>query len=180
MGIDAERTVVLTPRGPIETGVGPSWFDEGSDLATALDAVDDLIDEQAAKLGVPRASVVVGGLSQGGAAALALALRRNHRPSVGAAFCVSGFLLPPDQVDYDFARAAGVPVLVSHGTDDEVVAIQQGRSAARTLERNALRVRFREHAGVGHELDPAELADVRDWLAELGAGERSEQGRTAD
>ena len=112
---------------------------------------------------------MVGGLSQGGATALAFALRASDRPPVGGVFAISGFLLPPDDIAYDFAGRRTVPVLVSHGEADEVVAIQQGRSVARTLERAGLAVTFREHEGLGHELEPAYLDDVRAWLTGLAA-----------
>jgi predicted esterase len=161
--LDPAVTTVLTPRGPIETGAGPAWFEDGSDLGATLEDLDEVIDAA----GRERAAVVVGGFSQGAAVALALALHRTDRSPMAGAFAIDGYLLPPGDVDYDFARAASTAVLLSHGADDEVVPVRQGRSAARVLERGGVPVQFREHDGLGHELAPAFLADVRAWLAEL-------------
>ena len=57
-------------------------------------------------------------------------------------------------------------MLVVHGTDDEVVTVQQGRSAARLLERNGITVTYVELPG-GHHLGDAADARVAAWLATL-------------
>ena len=59
--------------------------------------------------------------------------------------------------------AGGTPVLVVHGVDDEVVAIQQGRSAARLLERNGVATRFVETEG-DHHLGTVAVTVLADWL----------------
>lgn len=168
---------VLSPRGPHESPGGPSWLagvdPEPDDVAAVLDQLDAVIDETCGRLGIERGSVVIGGFSQGGAAALALSLRAGDRPSVGGCFVLAGFLWPPSAVDYSFDRAAGVlPVLVVHGEDDASVPVQQGRSAARLLDRRGVAVTYREHAGAGHDLDPRYLADVKAWLAAVVRGEQ--------
>ena len=68
-------------------------------------------------------------------------------------------------VDYDAGAlaAAGTPVLVVHGTDDEVVIVQQGRSAARYLERHGVAVRYVEPPG-GHHLGPEAVDELGRWL----------------
>jgi phospholipase/carboxylesterase len=166
-GIDPARTTVIAPRGPLEAAAGPSWFPDAPDdpaaLAETLDELDDLVDATTPD----RREVIVGGFSQGGAMALALGLRSTSRPPLGATFAVSGYLLAPDLVSYDFAGAAHRPVLISHGAADAVVPVEQGRSAARLLERRGVPVRYCEHPGLGHRQEPAYLDDVRDWLGGL-------------
>ena len=173
---DGAMTVVA-PRGPHDLGNGPSWLGsqdpDPDDVAVTLDQLDALVDEECSRLEIGRDAVVVGGFSQGGAAALALTLRAGDRAPVGGCFVLAGFLWPPPAVDYSFDRAAGAtPVLVVHGRDDDVIAVQQGRSAARLLDRRGLAVTYREHPDAGHELHPAYLADVRSWLAAVARGEQ--------
>jgi predicted esterase len=173
--IDPSRWAVLTPRGPVSTGSGPSWFatadgapDEAG-LRDALDDLDALIDEAAAEHDLTRSSVVVGGFSQGGATALALALRHpGDTHPLGGVFSVSGWLPHLETVHYDMPglAAAGTPVLVIHGEEDEVVPIQQGRSAARLLSRRHVAVQFAELAG-DHHLGAEGDHHLRDWLAVL-------------
>ena len=57
----------------------------------------------------------------------------------------------------------GTRVLVVHGADDDVVAVQQGRSAARYLERHGVSVRYVERAG-GHHLGPEAVDQVAHWI----------------
>ena len=127
------------------------------------------MDDAAATHGVDRSAVVLGGYSQGGTAALAYALHDAgaDQPLRGL-FSISGYLLHAESVAYDPAglAAGGTRVLVVHGSDDEVVAIQQGRSSARLLERNGVETRFVETGG-GHALDAAAVAALGDWLALL-------------
>jgi predicted esterase len=69
----------------------------------------------------------------------------------------------PD-VAWDFAAAAGdgLRVLLVHGRDDEVVAVEQGRSTHRVLERSGVDVTWIE-IDAGHDLG-ALVATVPGWL----------------
>jgi phospholipase/carboxylesterase len=166
---------VVTPRATLSTTHGPAWFtsDEHgpveSELVSSLAAIGAAVDRAAADHGVDRSAVVLGGFSQGGTAALAYALNDagSDQPLAGL-FSVSGFLLHAESVPYDLAglAAGGTPVLVVHGTDDEVVAIQQGRSTARLLERQGVSTRFVETEG-GHHLGAVAVAALGDWLDSL-------------
>ena len=59
-------------------------------------------------------------------------------------------------------------MLVVHGSDDDVVAIQQGRSSARLLERHGVTTRFVETEG-GHHLGTVAVDALDDWLDRLGS-----------
>ena len=110
--------------------------------------------------------MVVGGSSQGGAVALALGLRAaGSAGPLGGLFCVSGWLPHFESVRYDLPAlaAAATPCLVVHGRDDEVVIVQQGRSAARMLERHGVAVTYAELPG-GHHLGDAADERVAAWL----------------
>ncbi len=149
--LDTDDRVVVAPRGPIEAPHGPAWFtsdDDGpveAELRRSLDVLGVLVDRTAADYGVDRSSVVLGGFSQGGVAALAFALSDAgaSQPLAGL-FSVSGFLLHAETVAYDIAglAAGGTRTLVVHGSDDDVVAVQQGRSVARLLERKGVPVDY--------------------------------------
>ena len=164
--------VVFTPRSAISEPAGPVWFrsdDAGPvepDLINSLDRLDQLIDDLAANHGIGRDQVVLGGFSQGAAVALALALRDGGRTTpLAGVFCVSGWLPHAEGIAYDAPALAGggTRVLVVHGADDDVVAVQQGRSAARYLERHGVSVRYVERAG-GHHLGPEAVDQVAHWI----------------
>ena len=167
---------LVVPAGPVAVGDGTlAWFapdpDGGPDpaqLTAALDAVSTIVDSACATFGTTPERVVVGGFSQGGAVALAWALRagslgRGRTPRVAGVFCVAGWLPDADGLDLDLAHAVDTPFLVAHGDDDEMVPLPMGRSVVRVLERSDWSVTFAggEH---GHELAP--FADaLRHWLA---------------
>lgn len=173
--LDVEGRAVVVPRGPIDAPHGPAWFtsdDAGpveAELRRSLDLLGVVIDRTAADYGVDRSSVVLGGFSQGGVAALAFALSdAGANQPFGGLFSVSGFLLHAETVDYDIAglAAGGTRTLVVHGADDEVVVVQQGRSVARLLERKGVPVDYVEVEG-DHHLGIVAVDALGTWLAEL-------------
>jgi predicted esterase len=166
-GLDP-RWEVREPRGPIERPGGPAWFasdDDGpveSHLLASLDQLDAIVGE------LPDgARIMVGGSSQGGAVALAWALRAAAagRPPAGV-FCVNGWLPAPESFDYVPAALveAGTRALVVGSTDDEVVPVQAGRSAARYLERAGVAVEWVELPG-DHRIGPDAVEVVGTWLS---------------
>jgi predicted esterase len=164
---------VITPRGPVVAPGGPAWFssdDDGpveAELRRSLEIIGDLVDRIAAEHATGRAGVVLGGYSQGGVAALAFALHdAGASQPLGGLFSINGYLLHAESIPYDPAglAAGATPVLVVHAGNDEVVAVQQGRSSARLLERHGAPVRLVE-TDEGHRLGPVAVAALRDWLA---------------
>lgn len=165
----------MAPRAPTATPDGPVWFtsdDTGAregEVSRSLAALDEHLAALAAEHGVNRSSIVVGGYSQGGAMAMAFALAEGGgtEPLAGL-FCVSGFLPHFETVPYDLASlaAGATPCLVVHGDEDPVVPVQQGRSAARTLERNGAAVTYVEASG-GHHLASVGDEAVASWLEGL-------------
>src|SRR5256886_12697670 len=82
------RFVTVLPRGPVAVPRMPgfAWYDFGLPPAeisaafeSALDELDDLLDEAAAEHGLSRSEAIVGGFSQGAGLTLALALRASDR-----------------------------------------------------------------------------------------------------
>lgn len=165
------RTVVV-PRGPLPTGPDRlGWFDtvdgepDPTGVRAAVGALDDVVAGLTAD-GVPPDRIVVVGFSQGGAVALLWATRPPDAApgvgAVGALAVVAGWLPHVEGLDPDLAAAAGSPVWIAHGTDDEVVPWPLGRGAARALERAGASVTFVE-LETDHHLEPF-LEDLRAWL----------------
>jgi phospholipase/carboxylesterase len=159
---------VVQPRGPVELAGGPAWFrnDEHgpveADVTHSLDQLEALLGELLREArGDP--AIVVGGSSQGGAMALAVALRSG--PPLAGLFCVNGWLPALDTVTFDPGPlvAERVKVLIVGSTDDEVVPVEAGRSTARYLERAGVDVTWVELAA-GHTVGSEAQAAVGEWL----------------
>jgi len=173
--LDVDGQAIVALRGPIAAPNGPAWFtsdDAGpveAELRQSLDVLRVLIDRTAADYGVDRSAVVLGGFSQGAVAALAFALSDAGAAAPFAGlFSISGYLLHAESIDYDIAglAAGGTPTLVVHGADDDVVAVQQGRSVARLLERRGVAVDYVEVDG-DHHLGAVAVDALGAWLSAL-------------
>ena len=154
----------------MRTAHGAAWFtsqdgDTGPTLSSTLDATETLATEACAERQLkPARDLVVLGWSQGAAAALALALRRDVAVRPAVVIGLAAWLPNEPGITWDFPAAAqdGLRVLLVHGRDDEVVAVEQGRSAYRVLDRSGVDVTWTE-IDAGHDLG-ALLATVPGWL----------------
>ncbi len=159
---------------------GPMWYqvdDDGPDpegVARAAAAIDAALDQVAGAAGIDRSAVVLGGHSQGGAAALATSLD----PALGsppAAIAALAAYLPHREGGLDGSRVEGRSVLLVHGTDDRAVEPIRGRGAARALERWGARVDWHDVLG-GHRLGAHLLEPLARWLARMAEVGGSPQG----
>lgn len=164
-GIDpGSRAVHVTPAGPLELGPGErAWFEggEAASIRSAGKAVRAVLEEASGP-------VVVVGWSQGGAAALAALILDGEGAGVrgrcaGLAL-LGSFLADAPDLDYDLGRLAGIPVLIQHGRDDDVVPAFFAEDLAVALRSVGVEVEHRE-VPLGHELDDAAIAEVAEWVA---------------
>lgn len=167
----------MTARGPVTLpGDQAAWFEAGplgpdaASLAATVEALHDTLDALCATHDLDRHRVVVAGFSQGGATALALALTEVGRPRPAAAACLSGYLADALGHDYDWSGASGIPVLIQHGTADDVVPFDLGRDTAAVLQMHGLPVTFRAYDGAHETTDPS-ISDARAWLERVEAGD---------
>jgi predicted esterase len=165
---------VVAPAGPVATtDARRAWWrsdDDGAPLAADVEAAVAIVDDAVRRYAAD-GPVVVGGFSQGGAFALALALRPEPGAIVGA-FALGAWLpdLPGVALDLTGTAGRGLPVFVGHGTDDEAVDLLLGRGAARSLDRAGVPVTFAA-LEAGHEVRPF-LAPLAAWTAQVLAGDR--------
>jgi len=172
------RFVTVLPRGPIAAPPGFSWFDLMSQDAQvaqqgfvdALDAIDDLLDQVCEEHGMARTDAVVGGFSQGGGIALALALGSSDKPRPAAVLAMSPFI-PFDPAAVDWDTATEVAVLLQHGTEDPMVKPLGTRRFAEVLADRGVPVVLGEFP-MGHEVSMESITQAQGWLDAVRAGER--------
>lgn len=103
------------------------------------------------------------GFSQGCVMALSAALREPER--VLGVVGMSGRLLDPlldKMADPD--RLRGLPVMVVHGTSDNVIPIAMGRAIRDRLSALPVDLTYREYP-MGHYVTEESISDIRNWLS---------------
>lgn len=149
------RVRVACPRAFARHGRGWSWFPLGqpdaqqaTDIAAAADRLGDAIAALAAARRAPGAPIVTG-FSQGGALALALAVRRPG--SIRRAVPIGGWL-PPGLHPAEGSRVA--PITALHGETDTRVPFERTRSLIEALAARGEPATLRSFPGVGHTVPP--------------------------
>jgi len=170
---------VLLPRAPEEVAgtSGFAWYQWDSsgapDIARfteSLDALDALLDKECLERGFERSDSILGGFSQGGGMAIAMALRSGRIKPKGILAMSPALPGPPLPVLVDPESIKGLPILIEHGSEDEIVKVANARSLARDLESRLMPVTYLEFP-MGHGVAIEGIDAARGWLAEVEAGE---------
>lgn len=133
-------------------------------VAMAGPGIEQFLEAELARLGLPPERLVLAGFSQGAMLALHLGFRRATLPAAIIGF--SGMLAspPPD----DRPRP---PVLLTHGDADTVIPVNAMFAAAAVLGRAAVPVQWHMARGMGHGIDPEGL-DMAGAFLELALSGR--------
>jgi len=128
-------------------------------LAAAISAVHAMLT-QAEGLGFDPARIVLGGFGQSGA--LALAAGRTYRKRLAGIATFGSWAAGPAAAA---AANATTPIMLCHGTADEVVAHALLRESAQLLRKNgATAVVEHSIAGLGHSSSAEEAELLKDFL----------------
>jgi phospholipase/carboxylesterase len=147
--------------------VGYAWsapleadFDEHG---RAEGLLETMIDDVISRYGVEEGRVVIGGFSQGGMMALRHGLRHPDRfPGIVA---LSSRLPQQDRPSQTGDATRGQRVFIAHGTYDDVIHVQEGRSAHDVLSGGGYPAAYHEY-GMAHQIIPEVIADLSAWLTE--------------
>lgn len=181
-----ERCAIVSARGPLTLSPGAyAWFriafvggwteaagDESTPFSVDVAGADEscrlliqFIEDAARAYDADPQRVFLLGFSQG--ASMALRVLLSAPRTVAGVAAMSGFLLPTE----DFSPAqraalAGKPVILTHGTDDDIVPIALGRQARDALSALPLALTWREYP-MRHQITDESLDDVSRWLGQL-------------
>lgn len=168
-----ERYTAVAPRGihDLSEGDGASWYDrapEGpvpSSFHAAVDTLAAFVADEAASAGVALDRCVLGGFSQGGFLALALA-GRAAAPRCAGVWAMCCALPEVDGLTLDLGAGAGTPALIQVGELDPIVAPERGRAAAAQLAAAGWQVTERGY-DMAHSQRIEMMIDAREWLASI-------------
>lgn len=145
---------------------GWTWFDGWPPVpeslvdsrATLLRFIDEIVD----RYPTPDGKLVLAGFSQGALMSLDAGLRTDKR--LAGIIAMSGGLYEADLPD--LKSKAGLPVLIAHGTADEVVPVNYARRARHLLEEAGLDVEYHEYP-MAHQVAQEEAVTVRAFLTRV-------------
>ena len=114
--------------------------------------------------GIPSERIILAGFSQGGAIALATALRREA--ALGGVLALSTYLPLGGSTAAELTPAGKrTPVFMAHGTDDPVLRFDWGQASCKALQ--ALGVPVDWHAyPMPHSVCAEEVRDIAGWLTQ--------------
>jgi phospholipase/carboxylesterase len=169
------RFFVVSARAPITLAPGSyAWFHveftpTGSiinpeEAESSRQLLLRFIDELVEAYGLDSQRVYLMGFSQGAIMSFSVALTRPDK--VAGIVAMSGRILPeirpliapPEQLK-------DLPILVVHGTNDNVLSIENGRASQKLLSKLPVELDYREY-WMGHTISAESLARVSTWLAE--------------
>jgi len=168
--LDPERRLVgATPRGPLSLPPGDAhWYalggigtPEPTTFHEGYRAAQEWLDAFLAEQGLEHDRLVLGGFSQGGVMSYALGLGAG-RPRPAAIVALSSFIPTVDGFELDLS-APLPPIAIGHGTLDNVIGVEWGRSARALLEEAGADVLYRE-TPMFHQIDPDFVREIAAWL----------------
>jgi phospholipase/carboxylesterase len=117
------------------------------------------IDEITGKYPTPEGKLIVAGFSQGALMSLDSGLRTKKK--LAGIIAMSGGLYEQELIDLSVHRS--LPVLIAHGSQDEVVPVNYARRARAVLENAGLDVEYHEYP-MGHQVAMEEAAHVKGFI----------------
>lgn len=145
---------------------GFTWFDgwppTGKSLLDSRELVFRFLSEVATRYPTPTGKIVLCGFSQGALMALDAGLR-TETPLAGVV-AMSGGLYEEDLPDLQPRRQ--LPVLIVHGTMDDVIPINAARRARHVLESHGLEPEYGEFP-MGHFVTQDSMAQVAEFIGRV-------------
>ena len=125
---------------------------------------EKLIANEVAR-GIPERRIVVGGFSQGGAVTLQAGLR--HVEPLAGLMVLSSYLPLAGSVAAEASTASkNVPIFMTHGTHDPVIAIARATASRDQLKQLGYSIAWHEYP-MEHSVCMEEIRDLREWLGRV-------------
>ena len=159
----------FVPNGPAPCKMNPAgreWFDiddrvNGPIMAAPF--IDNALADALDILNLSASALALAGFSQGGMMSLHCGLRQTPAPAAIISF--SGTLLLHEDLIENSTSAPYSPVLLVHGTEDEVVPFQFQEASRDMLQARSIEVETVDCVGLGHGIDPDGLSAAIEFLA---------------
>ncbi len=170
-----ERFTAACPRAPhnLPEGDGASWYDrtdagpDATSFLQTIDVLDTFVADEMARSGIGPERTVLGGFSQGGFLALALALRPISPEYAGVwAMCCALPEIDGLELELTAGTGRGRPVLIQVGEHDPIIPPEHGRAAASALADAGWNVSTHGYE-MAHSQRIEMMVDAQAWLAAI-------------
>ena len=168
--IDPRGYIYVCPNAPLSVdlgygAVGYAWTNPPmGDIASSQSAIDLIattVDEITADYEVPQGEVVLGGFSQGGMLTYMVGL---PKPEIFRGLIVlSARVTDAEGLRSRLPEGRSQAVFVSHGTEDTMIPVEDGRSARQFLEAEGYSPDYHEYS-MAHEITADVITDLTRWL----------------
>jgi phospholipase/carboxylesterase len=150
----------VAPHAPEPCGMAPTgrqWFalsmrdphERWTGVVAARPGLDAFLDAELERAGLDDSALAIVGFSQGTMMALHAGFRRNRAP--GAIVGYSGLLVGPEHLADE--RTCEPPVLLVHGSADDVIPAQALFMSTQGIAAAGLGCEWHMSAGIGHGID---------------------------
>ena len=153
---------------PIELSFGYipgsySWFDTDErtleTITNSVTLIKNTLDLVMQKHEIPYSEMVIGGFSQGGMVATHIGL--TQKINFKGVISMSSRLLQDNMTITNQA-----PVFISHGSNDQVISVEEGRKSREILEKSECTVSYKEYE-MAHEIRQETINDLKEWLKKI-------------
>jgi len=145
---------------------GWTWFDGWPPIhESVVESREEMlrfIDEITEQYPTPEGKLIVAGFSQGALMALDSGLRTKKK--IAGIIAMSGGLYEQELIDLSIHKS--LPVLIAHGSADDVVPVNYARRARAVLENAGLDVEYHEYP-MAHQVAMEEAEDVKGFIARV-------------
>ncbi len=157
---------IVAPHAPepcAQSPVGRQWFpltmrdpdERWTGVNKAQPALDAFLDAELSLYGFDDSKLALVGFSQGTMMALHVGLRRRRAPAAIVGF--SGLLAGPEHLAGTRTSAAPPPVLLTHGSTDDVIPVDALFMSAEALAEAGVPCQWHLSMGIGHGIDETAL-----------------------
>lgn len=167
-----QRLRVVSARAPLTLPGSPGYhwylvprvgYPDPETFHAARAALAEFHDRIWEESGVGPERTVFAGFSMGSVMSYAMGLGAD-RPAVAGILAFSGFVPTVEGWEPSLADRADTRAFIAHGRHDPIMEVGFARRARELLEAGGLDVTYRE-SDLGHQIDPADLAEATGWLA---------------
>ncbi len=167
-----KRLHIVSARAIFDVGIGYAWYylygvpgnliADDATCARSLEVLTEFIRDLPARVGADPHQFYLLGFSQGAVMSLNLALTVPW--SIAGVVAISGYLDEAVLPRVHPEALADLPVLVMHGSQDDLIPIEAGRGVKAFLETTPVRLTYHEYP-IGHSIHPDGLLVIAQWLS---------------